>query len=71
MLGCQCIVTLLMQSPSQRQYQRLIEMLVMMHISPADAAALRAFRLQVKERLYRFNYVRTRFAIGSRERVAV
>ena len=29
----------------------------MMHISPADAAALRAFRLQVKERLYRFNFV--------------
>ncbi|KAI5831336.1 histone acetyltransferase type B [Schizophyllum commune Tattone D] len=39
-----------------RQYQRLIEMLEMMHISPADAAALRAFRLQVKERLYRFNF---------------
>ncbi|KAL1681188.1 acyl-CoA N-acyltransferase [Schizophyllum commune] len=39
-----------------RQYQRLIEMLEMMHISPADAAALRSFRLQVKERLYRFNF---------------
>ncbi|TRM59888.1 acyl-CoA N-acyltransferase [Schizophyllum amplum] len=39
-----------------RQYQRLVEMLIMMHISPADAAATRAFRLQVKERLYRFNF---------------
>ena len=30
----------------------------------ADPRAWRAYRLQVKERLYRFNYVRTRSAIG-------
>ena len=46
-------------------------MLILKHMDPADERAQRSYRLQVKERLYRFNYVRTRFAIGSRERVAV
>ncbi|TDL27661.1 histone acetyltransferase type B catalytic subunit [Rickenella mellea] len=39
-----------------RQFSRLIEMLILKHLSPHDAKAMRAFRLQVKERLYRFNY---------------
>ena len=34
-------------------------MLIMLHLDPADSRAGRAFRLQVKERLYRFNYVRS------------
>ena len=55
----------------QRQFHRLVEMLILKHMDPADERAQRSYRLQVKERLYRFNYVRTRFAIGSRERVAV
>lgn len=36
-------------------------MLIVLHMDPADARAERAFRLQVKERLYRFNYVRVLF----------
>ena len=43
----------------QRQFHRLVEMLVLKHMDPADERANRAYRLQVKERLYRFNYVRT------------
>ncbi|KAJ4475770.1 acyl-CoA N-acyltransferase [Lentinula aciculospora] len=39
-----------------RQFQRLIEMLIQMHLDPLDARGLRAYRLQVKERLYRFNF---------------
>jgi len=31
-------------------------MLIVLHLDPADLRAERAFRLQVKERLYRFNY---------------
>jgi hypothetical protein len=31
----------------------------MLQLDPADLRAERAFRLQVKERLYRFNYVRS------------
>lgn len=41
-----------------RQYQRLIEMLLLLRMSPVDKKVQRAYRLQVKERLYRFNYVR-------------
>lgn len=41
----------------QRQFHRLVEMLILLHLDPSDKAALRAFRLQVKERLYRFNFV--------------
>lgn len=32
-------------------------MLILRHLDHADARAFRAYRLQVKERLYRFNYV--------------
>jgi len=32
-------------------------MLVLLRLDPADSRAARAYRLQVKERLYRFNYV--------------
>jgi len=39
-----------------RQFQRLVEMLILMHLDPADMRAARAYRLQVKERLYRFNF---------------
>ncbi|KAF9466258.1 acyl-CoA N-acyltransferase [Collybia nuda] len=39
-----------------RQFQRLIEMLILLRLDPSDARALRAFRLQVKERLFRFNF---------------
>ncbi|KDQ18533.1 hypothetical protein BOTBODRAFT_154460 [Botryobasidium botryosum FD-172 SS1] len=39
-----------------RQFERLVEMLILRRLNPSDSKALRAFRLQVKERLYRFNY---------------
>ncbi|KIM49513.1 hypothetical protein M413DRAFT_15557 [Hebeloma cylindrosporum] len=39
-----------------RQFQRLVEMLILFHLDPSDKAKLRAYRLQVKERLYRFNF---------------
>ncbi|KAI9511344.1 acyl-CoA N-acyltransferase [Russula earlei] len=39
-----------------RQFHRLVEMLIQMHLNPADARTAKAYRLQVKERLYRFNY---------------
>ncbi|KAA1477089.1 histone acetyltransferase type B catalytic subunit [Dentipellis sp. KUC8613] len=39
-----------------RQFHRLIEMLILIHLDPTDVRSARAFRLQVKERLYRFNY---------------
>jgi hypothetical protein len=42
---------------NQRQFHRLVEMLIQLHLNPADARAAKAYRLQVKERLYRFNYV--------------
>jgi histone acetyltransferase 1 len=32
-------------------------MLILLRLDPSDARALRAYRLQVKERLYRFNFV--------------
>lgn len=41
----------------KRQFQRLTEMLILLHLDPLDAEALKAYRLQVKERLYRFNFV--------------
>jgi hypothetical protein len=41
----------------QRQFHRLVEMLILMRLDSNDARSARAFRLQVKERLYRFNYV--------------
>ncbi|KAG8903331.1 histone acetyltransferase 1 [Tulasnella sp. 403] len=39
-----------------RQFQRLMEMLVLRSLPVEDVAVNRAFRLQVKERLFRFNY---------------
>ncbi|KAF8810097.1 histone acetyltransferase type B [Phlegmacium glaucopus] len=39
-----------------RQFQRLVEMLILLHLDPSDSAGLRAYRLHVKERLYRFNF---------------
>jgi len=42
---------------SQRQFQRLIEMLILLRLDLSDARQNRAYRLQVKERLYRFNFV--------------
>ncbi|KAI0032357.1 acyl-CoA N-acyltransferase [Vararia minispora EC-137] len=39
-----------------RQYHRLVEMLILLHLDPADALAAKTYRLQVKERIYRFNY---------------
>lgn len=41
-----------------RQFSRLVEMLQLLRIDAADVRAMRAYRLQVKERLYRFNFVR-------------
>jgi histone acetyltransferase 1 len=48
-------------SPSlfQRQFSRLVEMLIQMHLDPGDARTERDYRLQVKDRLYRFNYARS------------
>ncbi|TFK34824.1 acyl-CoA N-acyltransferase [Crucibulum laeve] len=39
-----------------RQFQRLVEMLILLKLDPTDLRAARAYRLQVKERLYRFNF---------------
>ncbi|KXN82637.1 Histone acetyltransferase type B catalytic subunit [Leucoagaricus sp. SymC.cos] len=39
-----------------RQFHRLVEMLILLRLDPHDAGALKAYRLQVKERLYRFNF---------------
>jgi len=41
---------------ASRQFHRLVEMLIMLHLDPADARSARAFRLQVKERIYRLNF---------------
>lgn len=41
----------------QRQFSRLIELLLLSNLSTHSTPLLyRAYRLQVKERLYRFNY---------------
>ncbi|KAG2020734.1 histone acetyltransferase type B catalytic subunit [Coprinopsis cinerea AmutBmut pab1-1] len=39
-----------------RQFQRLVEMLILYKMDPSDPKVFRAYRLQVKERLYRFNF---------------
>ncbi|OBZ75134.1 Histone acetyltransferase type B catalytic subunit [Grifola frondosa] len=41
---------------ASRQFHRLIEMLMLKYLDPMDARVQRAYRLQVKERLYRFNF---------------
>lgn len=38
-------------------------MLIMLHLDPTDVQSVKAFRLQVKERLYRFNFVSERLSI--------
>ncbi|EPQ30483.1 uncharacterized protein PFL1_02009 [Pseudozyma flocculosa PF-1] len=38
-----------------RQWNRLVEMLQLLHLDPEDAEQVRAYRLQVKARLFRFN----------------
>jgi len=40
-------------------------MLLLLRLSPSDKKAQRAYRLQVKERIYRFNYVSKPTAIVS------
>ncbi|KAG6868216.1 hypothetical protein C0993_006079 [Termitomyces sp. T159_Od127] len=39
-----------------RQFHRLVEMLLLLRLDSTDARAERAYRIQVKERLYRFNF---------------
>ncbi|KAF5324722.1 hypothetical protein D9611_004325 [Ephemerocybe angulata] len=39
-----------------RQFQRLVEMLILFKMDISDPRTMRAYRLQVKERLYRFNF---------------
>ncbi|KAG8217275.1 acyl-CoA N-acyltransferase [Butyriboletus roseoflavus] len=46
-----------------RQFHRLVEMLIMLRLDPTDVQGARAFRLQVKERLYRFNFVSEQLAM--------
>lgn len=42
---------------SQRQFDRLLEMLLLRQLDRKDPEKVRDYRLQVKARLYRFNYV--------------
>jgi hypothetical protein len=42
---------------SQRQFDRLLEMLLLKQLDQSNEEKVRAYRLQVKARLYRFNYV--------------
>jgi histone acetyltransferase 1 len=42
---------------AQRQFDRLLEMLLLKQLDKKDAAKVRAYRLHVKSRLFRFNYV--------------
>lgn len=42
---------------AQRQFDRLLEMLLLKQLDRKNAAKLQAYRLHVKARLYRFNYV--------------
>lgn len=56
-LWSMCALRLNPDYPLQRQFQRLTEMLILLRLDPHDERALKAYRLQVKERLYRFNFV--------------
>jgi histone acetyltransferase 1 len=52
---------------SQRQFDRLLEMLLLRQLDRKDPEKVKNYRLQVKARLYRFNYVsgpRSRDASG-------
>lgn len=42
---------------AQRQFDRLLEMLLLKQLDKKDQAKVKAYRLHVKARLYRFNYV--------------
>jgi len=42
---------------AQRQFDRLLEMLLLKQLDRKDTAKVRAYRLHVKSRLFRFNYV--------------
>lgn len=54
---CRALCHLFLFPWCQRQFERLMEMLILRRLDPSNAAALKAYRLQVKERLYRFNFV--------------
>ncbi|KAK7689007.1 hypothetical protein QCA50_007698 [Cerrena zonata] len=41
---------------AQRQFQRLLEMLILKFIDDTDPVALKRYRIQVKDRVYRFNF---------------
>ncbi|KAI0792801.1 histone acetyltransferase type B catalytic subunit [Abortiporus biennis] len=41
---------------ASRQFNRLMEMLIQRSLDPSDTSGWKAYRLQVKERLYRFNF---------------
>lgn len=41
-----------------------MEMLILRRLDPTDPALLKAYRLQVKERLYRFNFVSSFLLVG-------
>lgn len=42
---------------AQRQFDRLLEMLLLKQLDKKDPEKVKAYRLHVKARLYRFNYV--------------
>lgn len=42
---------------AQRQFDRLLEMLLLKQLDRKDQQKTKAYRLHVKARLYRFNYV--------------
>ena len=44
------------KSDIQRQFDRLLEMLLLKQLDRSDTKMVQAYRLQVKGRLYRFNY---------------
>jgi hypothetical protein len=41
-------------------------MLILLHLDPVDRLAAKAYRLQVKERIFRFNYVRLASSVRDR-----
>lgn len=51
---------------AQRQFDRLLEMLLLKQLDRKDAAKVKAYRLHVKARLFRFNYVSARRCSRSR-----
>ncbi|KAI0082849.1 histone acetyltransferase type B catalytic subunit [Panus rudis PR-1116 ss-1] len=54
---------------AKRQFHRLIEMLMLKYIDQTDPLILKAYRLQVKDRLYRFNF-ELLMQLDKRERMA-